>query len=66
MYDDESALTFKRQLKLIALGALIGFVPAFMNTLLQDRYRFDNKKPSNDDSGFRKIEKCQYTCTQKK
>lgn len=39
MYEDEPILTFKRQVKLVALGALIGFIPAFANTLLQNRFQ---------------------------
>ena len=42
MFEDESVLTFKRQVKLIALGALIGFLPAFVNTLVQNRFQRQN------------------------
>lgn len=42
MFEDESVLTFRRQVKLVALGALIGFLPAFVNTMVQSRFQREN------------------------
>jgi hypothetical protein len=39
MFEDEVALTFKRQLGLILLVALIGFVPATANTWIQSSFQ---------------------------
>lgn len=42
MFDDGIFLTYKRQVRLIAIGALIGFLPAFANTWVQSRFQRQN------------------------